>query len=132
MKKFTAAILAVLYMGTSTGATLHMHYCMGKLADWGIGHSNSKTCSKCGMEKSSEKDNGCCRDELKFIKNDTDQKTAQAGVQLIQLFAAAMPVSFVEVHTIDSPSVTEETPVSHAPPRSSGVAVHVRNCVFLI
>ena len=51
MKKFITAILAVLYLGTSSGATIHMHYCMGKLADWGLGHQNSKTCGNCGMEK---------------------------------------------------------------------------------
>ena len=58
MKKFVAVILALVYIGTSTGANIHMHYCMGKLADWGLGDNKSKTCSKCGMEKSDEKDNG--------------------------------------------------------------------------
>ena len=69
MKKFVTAILAVLYLGTSTGATVHMHYCMGKLADWGLGHNKSKTCGNCGMEKSEEKDNGCCKDEHKFVNS---------------------------------------------------------------
>lgn len=132
MKKCISILLAVLYIGTSTGATLHMHYCMGKLADWGIGHDDSKTCGKCGMEKSNEKPNGCCRDEFKFIKNDTDQKTAEAGIQLMHIVAMALPVSFVEIAAIGFPSVTEENPISHAPPRSNGVAVYIRNCVFLI
>ncbi|MBP9097633.1 MAG: hypothetical protein V9F01_04525 [Chitinophagaceae bacterium] len=132
MKKFITAILAVLYISTSTGAMVHMHYCMGQLADWGLGHNKSKTCSKCGMEKSDEKDNGCCKDEHKFIKNDTDQKAAEAGFQMIQLFATAIPVSFVEIPSADFPTVTEENPISHAPPRSGGVAVYVRNCTFLI
>lgn len=84
------------------------------------------------MEKSDEKDNGCCKDEHKFVKNDTDQKTAEAGFQLIQLLAVALPVTFIEIPSTDFPSVTEENPISHAPPRSSGVAVYIRNCVFLI
>ncbi|MBK6990322.1 MAG: hypothetical protein IPH34_00120 [Chitinophagaceae bacterium] len=84
------------------------------------------------MEKSDEKDNGCCKDEHKFIKNDTDQKAAEAGFQMIQLFATAIPVSFVEIPSADFPTVTEENPISHAPPRSGGVAVYVRNCTFLI
>ena len=84
MKKLLIAIFALLYISTSTGATLHIHYCMGKLADWGLGHNNSKTCGECGMEKSEEKDNGCCKDEHKFIKNDTDQKTGEVGVQLLE------------------------------------------------
>ena len=132
MKKFLAVILALAYMTASTGATLHMHYCMGKLADWGLGHNTSKTCGKCGMEKSGEKDNGCCKDEHKFVKNNTDQKTAESAFQLTQLVAVALPVSFVEIPSNDFLSVTEENPISHAPPRSCNVAVYIRNCVFLL
>ncbi len=132
MKKFLVTILALVYISTSTGVTLHMHYCMDKLADWGIGHNNSKSCSKCGMEKSNEKDNGCCKDEYKFIKNTTDQKTAETGFQFIQLIAVALPVPFIEIPSNNFPSVTEESPFSHAPPKSCGVAVYIRNCVFLI
>lgn len=132
MIKLITAILAVLYLGTSTGATVHMHYCMGELADWGLGHNKSKTCSNCGMEKSDEKDNGCCKDEHKFVKNDTDQKTAQVSFELIQIVATALPVSFIEIPAANFTTVTEENPFSHAPPRSGGVAVYVRNCTFLI
>jgi hypothetical protein len=132
MKKFIVAILALVYITTSTGATLHMHYCMGQLADWGLGQNKSKTCGKCGMDKSEEKDNGCCKDEFKLVKNDTDQKASEAGFKLIQLITVALPVSFVEIPSVNFPSVTEENPISHAPPRTGGVAVYIRNCVFLI
>lgn len=132
MKKFITAILAVIYISTSTGAMLHMHYCMGEMADWGLGHNNSKICGKCGMDKSAEKDNGCCKDEHKFVKNDTDQKTEQASFQLKYLVSTALPVSFVEIPAADFPTVTEENPISHAPPRRRGVAVYIRNCTFLI
>ncbi len=129
MKRFLVTILALVYISTSTGALLHMHYCMGKIVDWGFGHNDSKECSKCGMV---EENNGCCKDELKFVKNDTDQKTAVAGFQLIQLYSAALPVAFIEIPFNDFSTVTEENPISHAPPRSSGVAVYIRNCVFLV
>lgn len=132
MKKFITAIFAILYISTSTGATLNIHYCMGQLADWDLGHNKSKTCGKCGMEKSNEKDNGCCKDEHKFIKNHTDQKTAETGLQIMQLFAIALPVSFVEIPSDNFSSVTERNPLSHAPPRRSGVAVYIRNCTYLI
>ena len=132
MKKILAAILAIIYLGTSTGATVHMHYCMGKLADWGLGHNKSKTCGACGMEKSEEKDNACCKDEHKFVKNDGDQKIAEAGFQMMQLASVALPVSFVEIPDNNFSSVTEENPISHAPPRSTGVAVYILNRTFLI
>lgn len=132
MKKFIVAILALLYIGTSTGATIHMHYCMDKLADWGIGKNDSKTCGKCGMEKSNEKNNGCCKDEHKFIKSVTDQKTVEPDFQFIQLIAVALPLSFFEIQPINISYVIEENPISHPPPRYIGVAVYIRNCVFLI
>jgi hypothetical protein len=132
MKKFFVAISAFVYIISSTGATMHMHYCMGKLADWGFGQNDSKTCSKCGMEKSSEKDNGCCRDEQKFVKNDTVQQTAEAGLLLTHLTSIAVPVSFIEIPLPRFSYATEENPLFHVPPRTGGVAVYIRNCVFLI
>lgn len=132
MKKFIVTILAFVYISSSTGASIYMHYCMGKLADWGIGHNDTKTCGKCGMKKSQEKNNGCCKDEHKFIKNNTDQKTAESAFNALQLITAVIPVSFIEIPSIGFSFAPEENPISHAPPRSSGVAVYVRNCVFRI
>jgi hypothetical protein len=132
MKKITVAILAFLYISTSVGATVNLHYCMGKLADWSVGYAESKQCDKCGMKKSLKKDNGCCKDENKFIKNNSDQKTAESAFQIFQSIAVALPVSFYEIPVADIPSIIEANPTSHAPPLISGVAVYIRNCVFLI
>ncbi|MEI2823759.1 MAG: hypothetical protein V9F02_10075 [Chitinophagaceae bacterium] len=132
MKRFAAAILAVLYISTSTGATVHMHYCMGKLADWDFRQKESKTCGDCGMKTSDAKEKGCCKDEHKFIKSDTDQKAADMGLQLLQLLATDLPTGFIESPSFNFTSISEEYPISNAPPRSNGVAVYIRNCVFLI
>lgn len=132
MRKSLALIVAIVYLSTTTGATIHMHYCMGKLADWGLGHNRSKTCGNCGMEKSEEKDNGCCKDEQKFVKNDNDQKTAEALVITFASQVIDLPIEYFSVLDIPVSSVTEKYPVSHAPPRSNGVAVYIRNCSFLI
>lgn len=132
MKKFIVTILALVYITTSSGAMLHMHYCMGELANWDLGHNRSKTCGNCGMEKSEEKDNGCCKDEHKFVKNDNDQKTAEALVITFASQVIDLPIEYFSVLDIPVSSVTEKHPVSHAPPRSNGVAVYIRNCSFLI
>ena len=132
MKKFAAAILAIFYLSTSTGANIHMHYCMGELADWGLGHNKSKTCGSCGMEKSSEKDNGCCKDEHKFVKNTTDQKIVESSLQFTGIFGNAIVPDYPELPSIKLSSLAEENPVSNAPPRSSGVAVYILNGTFLI
>lgn len=132
MKKIFVAILSLLYISTATGVTINMHYCMGELADWGIAHNKSRSCGKCGMEKSEEKNNGCCNDEQKFIKNNSDQKAAEPSFKPAQFFPVALSTSFFELSNNNFSSVTEKDPVSHAPPRSGGAAVYIRNCIFLI
>lgn len=132
MKKIIVAILALLYITTSTGATIHMHYCMGELADWGIGRNDSKTCGKCGMDKSDEKDNGCCKDEQKEIKLKTDhQKAGLIGF----INSLAVPAIFTPVPDFNFQpflQITESFSTCHAPPDIDDIKLHVLHCVFLI
>lgn len=132
VKKFITAIIAILYLATSSGATIHLHYCMGKLADWGVSHNQSDTCFKCGMEKSKKADKSCCRDEHKFIKNTSAQKPVENQIQLLQLLSVSLPVSFVELPAFVISSVAESNPVSHAPPRTPSVAIYILKRSFLI
>ncbi len=132
MKKAFVAILAVLYLATSTGASLNMHYCMGKLSGWEVGHEPAKKCGKCGMKKQAKKGNGCCRDEQKFIKQTADHKTADQAIHTVFVMAAALPTEIVEYRAITFKSAASAHPRSHAPPDDMGAPLYVRNCVFLI
>ena len=129
MKKLIVIILAFLHLSASAGVSMHMHYCMGKLADWDLSQKESRVCGTCGMEKSGKND--CCKDEYKFVKNTNDQKAAESAFQLMQLAAVALPALVYETPDFDLPSVTEAYPISHAPPDSQP-AVYIRNCVFRI
>lgn len=131
MKKFLATILAFLYLATTTGATVHMHYCMDKLVELNLWHSEKDQCSNCGMENS-QQDNGCCKDEHKQVKLENDHYKAGTAFQAMQLTALALPVYFNEITPVTFSSVTEENPRSHAPPRSCDIAIYKRNCVFRI
>ena len=132
MKKVFVVIFALIYMTTSVGASFHIHYCMGELADWGWGHNTSKTCNSCGMKKSDEKYAGCCEDQYQFLKNDTDQRNTKAIFHLAQSIAVALPVSFVSIGLVIFPAVKVINPVSHGLPRSSPIAVYILNRNFLI
>lgn len=131
MKKFVVTILAFLYLSAAVGVTVHFHYCMNELVNWGLWHSNNKKCGKCGMEKSHEKNNGCCKDEHKQVKLENDHK-GSATYQLTELGSIILPVPVFEIPHINFLTVTEQNPVSHAPPRSDDIAVYIRNCVFRI
>lgn len=132
MKKLVVAILSFLYISTSSGATLQMHYCMDKLVDWSIGHSDEKnTCKNCGMEKDGKGKNSCCKDEQKQLKIDKDQK-ATAVFQLTLSLATPLPALYPVYNFVRITSVTEKFPLSNAPPRSPQPSVYIRNCTFRI
>lgn len=132
MKKLFLVILAFVHITTSTGAVVNLHYCMGELDDWVLITRESKTCGKCGMEELAGEDNGCCRNELKVIKNDTDQKITTIFFQLLNIFAQALPAPFCEIPSLEVFTKTNENPISRALLKTSSIAVYIRNCVFLI
>ncbi len=128
MKKLIIVIIAVLYMGAATGATLHLHYCMNELVSLGLIKKESGQCTKCGMKEGKD---CCCKDEQKLIKLSTDHKTSENTFHLYKL-APAIIIYFPDFSFSKLSSVTEENPLSHAPPPGSGVALFILNCVFRI
>lgn len=132
MKRFAATILAVLYLVTSAGATLQLHYCMDKLVDWNTGRQEAATCSHCGMEKETGKDDGCCKYEHKFFKVSPDQKAVENSFLMMALAIALpepFPTFFAGDHLI---AANRQAPPAHAPPRSSDVPVYILHRSFLI
>src|SRR6187399_3264839 len=125
MKKILVSIFAVFYLVSSVGATVHLHYCMDKFINWSLLKGGEK-CNKCGMEK----DGSCCKDENKFVKNSIDQKLAESSIQLIQVAAVAMPVTFVCTSDYYFTSIVQENLLGHAPLRNSGVGIYILNSVF--
>lgn len=126
MKKFLAISLAVVYLAVSSGVVVNIHYCMGKLADIGLGHSEKATCGQCGMEN-----DGCCHDDVKVIKiQDTHSFTsiptdfAKLDVQLPTYPDVDFSADIISLSTI------AET--AHAPPGKGQVPLCIKNCVFRI
>ena len=132
MKNLLVAILSIVYIITSTGVIVHVHYCMGEISDWGFGGNSNNTCRKCGMKEIDGKDNGCCKDKVKLVKNNADQKNVKYVIQMGHLIAVEMPVSYIEIPPINFSSATKKNSVSYGLLRNNDVAVYIRNCVFLI
>lgn len=130
MKKTGIILLLLIYSASSFGVTVHLHYCMNKLAGWTLWHhGNNEKCGKCGM---AGKKNGCCKDEHKFFKIKTEHQNGDVA-KLIQ--PVLSPVIAVPVYNysdnISYRPVTISYPVSHAPPLQ-GTPLFVQYCVFLI
>ena len=132
MKKLFVAILALIYITTSTGVIIHMHYCMGKVIEWKFVSNIKNTCGNCGKVKVDGKDNGCCKDKVKLVRNNADQRNAELAFQMIHFMAIEMPLSFIEISPIDFTTVTVKNPTSHAPPMHRGVPIYMLNCLYLI
>ena len=137
MKKFLAAILAFLYLSTSMGATIHLHYCMGKLISWGLSNHESKTCSLCGMEKHNgmqddhASNKNCCRDEHKTITADKDQKADRTEFHFTSISSDPAIIYFQE-STVGIPSMSVESPKANSPPILSGQPIFLLNRNFRI
>ncbi|MES2330730.1 MAG: hypothetical protein V4539_14090 [Bacteroidota bacterium] len=135
MKKVFIAILAILYLGTSSGATVHLHYCMGKLVDsgiWNSKHTGTAKCDNCGMLKGQNNAKKCCKDEERQVKPTDNHKAVQLAYQLIQSLSTAVPSQFFEFTFINSYEIAVKLPFSHAPPRSGSAAIYIYNSTFLI
>ena len=141
MKKLLATILALIYLSTSVGATLHLHYCMNKLVAWGfeIGQTNNKSCPYCGMVKTTsdkhcfKQSKGCCKDEQKHIKIEKDQKAAAFQYNLSKQIDGL--ISYSSTIEGSSPYIISpvlQYPTTHAPPSFEKVPVFIRNCIFRI
>jgi hypothetical protein len=130
MKKFFAAILAILYMGTSIGATIQVHYCMGRFVEWKLRHNNHSTCSRCGMETKSGSAKGCCKDEYKHIKIDNDQRLSENYVQFNETVAEITPIG--SDHSILYSIVAGNFAQINGPPPLWPVSLGILHCVFRV
>jgi len=130
MKKFIIAIFAVFYLVVSSGFTLHMHYCMGKLADLGLFDVQKDKCNACGMPKS--KTSACCKDEHRVVKFTHDQKSGDNSnikiKQLTKLLPPMVEVGYSSVLFQTACKLHYNLPLPHF--RSA--PVFLRNCNFRI
>lgn len=133
MRKLLSGFLLLIYLGTSTGLTLHTHYCMGRLAGWSLGLELPDVCGKCGMDKSDAKDKGCCRDEHHVLKTSVDQKSPGTSFALNPpLISPALPDFHSNPLYIRLQDLSTTNPVDWITPPLNSVAVYLRNRVFRI
>jgi hypothetical protein len=134
MKKVLLSILAIVYLSTSMGATVRLHYCMGRLVSWGLTEHAGKSCGLCGMQKMpasgdcSMEAKSCCHEESMHVKNDKDQQSAQEVIRVITAPSALaeLPQPVWPDAVIASP--VKDQPLSHRPPLVDLLPVYLRNC----
>jgi hypothetical protein len=125
MKRFIVSILAILYLASAGGATLHIHYCMDKIIDISLIDKDKDNCHKCCTKKSTGK--GCCKDEHKVIKT-SDHSLPKSSIAVSPQHILSSPVYFPSSEKIYAFAIG--TPAAHAPPslwRTCPIYIQTRN-----
>lgn len=132
MKRLLFSILAVLYLGVSSGANVYFHHCMGQLVEWGLASTKSEEsskCGKCGM--SSDAENDCCKHQTKEVKVDKVQKAAENNFQF-KVFATELQVMAFDPGILTGSSITEAHPLLNSPPGIADTQRYLHVCNFRI
>lgn len=100
MKKLVLTILTIFYLGVSSGATVHFHYCMGQLIEWGLSETNAEECSSCSRKESETEK--CCKDQSQQFKVEKSQKAAPSAYEFNLPQLDLSLASFIETPQIFS------------------------------
>ncbi|MBU3743320.1 MAG: hypothetical protein FGM61_02070 [Sediminibacterium sp.] len=124
MKRLLALIVSLSFIAASSGASVNIHYCRGKVSSVSLSFLPTASC-KCGKKTKM----GCCKTETHLVKL-TDNAKQPAFTT-----APAMPViewAPIESLLVCKPVLTADRiiPISSSPPGSERQAVYLRNRVF--
>lgn len=130
MKKAIASITLISYLAVTCGVIVNFHYCMDRLASTALFAKKVTTCGKCGMNIHTSK--GCCRDEVKIIKMETDQKAAYSILFELPALDAqvCLPSAFIAASFINVKETRHYQ--NHSPPLLTEQDTYLQNCVFRI
>lgn len=124
MKRLLALILSVSFIAASSGASINIHYCRGKVSSvsWSIFSTPSCKCGKKTMK-------GCCKTETRLVKLSDNAKQPEFTAAHSMPLVEAAPVT---TYFVPQPLVTELTVTSFSasPPGSERISVFLRNRVF--
>ena len=117
MKRFFVTILSILYLASAMGATVDVHYCMGKSVGANFVHKDDDKCRKCGMHKSKTK--GCCQDKQETFKT-SDHQPAHVSIAITHTAITVRPVAinYYQPATIASSYKADKAVLINAPPNS--------------
>jgi hypothetical protein len=128
MKKITIILLMLVYGLSSTGATVHLHYCCGKLDDISFSQKTKKGCT---TSKTAVCKKNCCDNRHIELKLKADQEPAAKWVQSFKLLQAPAILAVSDVTFINRQQPVNEYPTG-PPLLSPSVPIFIKHCVFRI
>ena len=126
MKRILVTILAIIYLGVSSGVAMTINYCFGKLSSIDIFHHTGK-CSKCGMKTNG----GCCTQEFKIVKLTDSHKLVSNDLNISVPVVIINNSNSIFNSNIFSSTITSDLK-NHSPPLYQGVPLNILYRVFRI
>jgi len=127
MKKYIVIFLMLVYALPSTGASLQLHFCCGKLDDVSLSVKHKPGCAK---QEASNK--VCCNNVEVDLKIDADQQLL--AKLMLQLNAGPALPAATHYWLQHLPALLVYTAhKSNGPPLAEGqLPTYIKNCVFRI
>lgn len=124
-KRSVIIVLAMLYLTTVSGFALNLHYCFNRLASVKV-DAPANSCVKLQSSKMR-----CCKDQKIEIKV-KDAHQNNSPLHWSKFFPIALPVS---AFVIFAPAVQDQliaNVTERGPPKTSGLPLFLKNCIFRI
>ncbi|MBP9213348.1 MAG: hypothetical protein V9E96_03915 [Chitinophagaceae bacterium] len=126
MKKFTIAILSILYFAMTSGIVLNIHYCRGKISSVKVDLLAKQLC-ECKKKPSKS----CCKTEHKLVKLEDNHKASYTSFQVEAPVATIFTDYFVEsIPVYSTKNLLSYS--SNSPPLIPKEEIYIKNCVFRI
>jgi hypothetical protein len=128
VKKFLVIFFSIFYLTSTSGISLNIHYCGGKIKHVSLFKTNEKNC--CGKKKMSNKK--CCKDKVSYFKIKDNQQSNHSA-KIVTPTSKFTPV-VLPVFKFDGHVVCTNTPVLnyHAPPVLYDSPLYLKYRVLLI
>lgn len=130
LKKGLFTISIICYLVVTSGVVINSHYCMKRLVSIHLFEKKAKICGRCGMDFHAGND--CCRDEVKLVKLQQDQRQQVVTTPGIAKLAPMVctPSEFL-VGEFQNKNIHLHFN-NHSPPLLSGQDTYLLNSVFRI
>lgn len=115
MKRFFAAILTILYLSSTFGATIDLHYCMGEFVSFSLSGEQTGKCGRCGMETHGQ-DTGCCKNVRIAIESNDQHLPGQLSYDLPTFCSHLIHSFFFYNPTIIPSFFRSGIEIDHPPP----------------
>jgi hypothetical protein len=128
MKRIVACFTVVVYLAFACGVMVNYHFCMDRYTTFGLYQPAGNSCHVCGMHT---KKKGCCHDEVKIIRIQSDYQATSLSWSLknVPLPQTINSASFSE-NLLRQTSVVNK--IDHSPPFLNIQDIYLQDRVFRI